>query len=81
MPMNRHKNRLPKRVEKSPNIGFSRTSKNSRIIDNVSLYAAIARMDKGECITHTQGYKMLREISYQNQKNLSSQDRNNKKGT
>lgn len=79
--MNRHKNRLPKRMEKSPKIGFSHTSKNSRIIDNVSLYAAIARMDKGNCITHTQGYKMLREISYRNQKNLSSKDNVKKKGT
>lgn len=43
----------------------------SSIVDNVSLYAALSRMDGHKSIKHTQGYQMLRQLSYAMQQKLA----------
>ena len=41
------------------------------VVDNVSLYAALSRMDGHKSIRHTQGYQMLRQLSYAMQQELA----------
>lgn len=39
--------------------------------DSISLYAALSRMDGYKNIQHTQGYEMLRQLSYATQQELA----------
>lgn len=41
------------------------------VVDSVSLYAALSRMDGHKSIQHTQGYQMLRQLSYAMQQELA----------
>ncbi|OUO17085.1 hypothetical protein B5F94_03660 [Flavonifractor sp. An4] len=42
------------------------------VVDSVSLYAALSRMDGHKSIQHTQGYQMLRQLSYAMQQELAN---------
>lgn len=43
-------------------------------MDSISLYAALSRMDERKSIQHTQGYEMLRQLSYATQQELADEN-------
>ena len=49
-----------------------KSSKRRKQIDSISFYAALSRMSGSKSIKHTQGYEMLRQMSYQMQEEAAN---------
>ena len=54
---------------KAPN---KESGKRRKQIDSISFYAALSRMSGSKNIKHTEGYKMLRQMSYQMQEDVAN---------
>lgn len=54
---------------KAPN---KESGKRRKQIDNISFYAALSRMSGSKNIQHTNGYEMLRQMSYQMQEDVAN---------
>ena len=54
---------------KTPN---KESGKRRKQIDSISFYAALSRMSGSKNIQHTEGYEMLRQMSYQMQEDAAN---------
>lgn len=52
-------------------------SHSNHIVDSVSFYAALSRMDDGRDIRLSSGYEMLRQKAYEAQQALAAEDISN----
>lgn len=55
---------------KTPN---KESGKRRKQIDSISFYAALSRMSGSKNIQHTDGYEMLRQMSYQMQEDAANE--------